>query len=68
MELGEFGTVMQTLDNCREFSQIPVECLDEKGKKSPIAFIKYFSKVSRQMKENAGLLTIQSARTILIIV
>ena len=43
-ELGEFETVMQTRDaveglhNCREFS------------KSSIAFIKYFSKIIRQMK------------------
>ena len=47
--LGEFKTVMQTLDcisglhNFREFSQ-PPECLDEAiqtRKKSSVAFIKY---------------------------
>ena len=36
------------------------ECLDEAmetRKKSSIAFIKYFSKIIRQMKENAGFFT-----------
>ena len=51
---------MQTRDavegfhNCREFSQLPIACLDEAWKKkSFIAFIKYLSKIIQQMKENA---------------
>ena len=57
--LGEFETVMQTQDeveglhNCREFSQ-PLECLYQamqtQEKKFSMAFIKYFSKLIRQMK------------------
>ena len=68
-ELGEFKTVMQTRDavqglhNCREFSQSPSQhppsyaCLDEAmetRKKVLYCFIKYFSKIIGQMKENAG--------------
>ena len=57
--MGEFETVLQTRDEveglhkCREFSQ-PLEWLyqavQNTGKKFSIAFIKYFSKLIRQMK------------------
>ena len=46
---------VEGLHNCREFSQ-PLECLYQvmqtQEKKSSIAFIKYFSKLIRQMKGN----------------
>ena len=55
--LGEFETVRQTLHAVEGLLNCP-KCLDEvmeapQKKKSSIAFIKYFSKIIQQMKENA---------------
>ena len=51
---------VDSLHNCQEFSQLPQLFRWGYGnteKNSSIAFIKYFSKIIKQMKENAGFFT-----------